>query len=122
MLVLVFPGVPALASMTSAEVYDAVTEHCPDKTQSHNAVSKSQVLAGDTVMSGHNDCNTSNCSDGNCVCQGPCQQLSSSATPALSNALKSTSSQNGDRKLLFSVLEIHLLANHYLPALRPPIC
>ena len=120
-LVLVFPVAPSLASMTSAGVPGAVNENCPEKMQSHITAPKSQVITLDTAMKDQMNCKDPCSPDGNCVCQSSCQSLSSSANPTFFNYLNIVSTNPGNRKLLFSVIEIHLQSNLYLPAFRPPI-
>ena len=119
---LLFPVAPVFASMANDGASSSVTKHCPDKEQTLSSNSKTQLFAVVTAMKDHKNCKKSCSTNSICVCQSPCQQLSSSATSTLLNHLKIVSSLHGDRKTLFSDIDVHALNNLYLPALRPPIC
>lgn len=119
---LLFPVAPTFASMANDGASSSVIKHCSDKQQTLSSDLKAQLFAVVTAMKDHNNCEKACSTNSNCVCQSPCQQLSSSATPTLLNHLKIVSSLHGDRKTLFSDFDVHALNNLYLPALRPPIC
>ena len=119
---LLFPVAPAFASMANDGTSSSVIKHCSDKQQTLSSDLKAQLFAVVTAMKDHKNCEKACSTNSNCVCQSPCLQLSSSATPTLLNHLKIVSSLHGVRKSLFSDIDDHALNNLYLPALRPPIC
>lgn len=122
MLVLVFPVATTFASMANDGASSFATKHCPDKIQTLSSASKHQLFAVVTAMNDHNKCKKNCCPNGNCVCNVPCHQLSSSANPTLFNNQNISSSFHAYMKILFSDFKANPLNNIFLPALRPPIC
>ena len=120
MLVLLLPVAPAFSSITNSAISNTESKHCLDKIETSHTISSAQLIAVDTAMKDHQNCNNSCCTNGNCVCQGPCQQFSSSHSTFI-YSLNNNLSLPGDRAHLKPVYEIHLLSNLNLPALRPPI-
>lgn len=119
---LAVPAIPAMASALNTESNSPAHEHFMNCHPANSTASDEQPYAGETAIKDHENCNDSCCPDSKCNCQGACLNLSVSNNLPLITDQNVTYSLQGEATRLSTVLDIHPPKNHYLPALRPPIC